>query len=101
MKMNNRYEVMLKVTTTLETDDNRSILTQLEDSIVLFDEKDQFSDAVLYDMDIYENNAQGDVIVKLLVDSDLAQDDFASSVFYNFESHLVTQSSFEQVRLTD
>lgn len=90
-----RFEVMIKVKSTLVTKDNSEAL---EHFLETFTMEDEDNEAVFYDLDIYSNDENGNFVVKVLVDSELELDDLACSVFFEFDSELVTNKEFSQIR---
>lgn len=98
MGIQNRFEVMLEVTTTLKTEDDSAILSELRESLTMQDSEGDLPEAILYDIDIYSNDGEGNVVVKVLADSELEQDDFACSVFFDFDSEAVIYKNYAQMR---
>jgi hypothetical protein len=88
----NRIELMIKATTSLNEDERNNALPLFRDSFAIE------GDATLYDIDIYDHSANGDVIVKVLLDTELDQITLAGTVTVSFEGEGITSSTIKQIQ---
>jgi hypothetical protein len=87
----NRFELMIKSATSLNEDERN-------DALMLFKEAVEIDgDATLCDVDIYDHSDNGDVIVKVLLDTELEQQTLAETITVSFEDERITSSIIEQI----
>tara|TARA_B100000809_G_C15131778_1_gene528759 strand:- start:1885 stop:2148 length:264 start_codon:yes stop_codon:yes gene_type:complete len=83
---------MIKAITSLNENERDNSLSLFRDSLELDGE------AELYDVDIYDHSDNGEVIVKLLLDTELDQNTLAETITVSFDDESIKSSSIEQIQ---
>lgn len=93
-----RFEIMLKVKTTSPIPEHE-VNDFLYESFKMTDcEGDYPEDASLYDIDVYDNDNNGNIVAKVLIDSILATtNDVAERITFKFEHENIVKSEFAQI----
>ncbi len=87
-----RFELMIRAVTSLNENERDNSLMLFRESLELDGE------AELYDIDIYDHSDNGDVIVTLLLDTDLDQQTLAETITISFDDESIQSSVVEQIQ---